>query len=100
METETEKNQGRYNLRRRKDDVDAKADEVKPQQLEEKKAKLTAASAAAPSTRLDFGGKIGRFQLAVFKASSFISIDILKGWLITQVKQCELHCGITCLTKS
>ena len=60
MEPEPEKNQGRYNLRRRKDDGDAKPAEAKPEQLEEKDAKL--AAAAPLSTPLDFGGKMGRLQ--------------------------------------
>lgn len=59
-EAEPERNQGRYNLRRRKDDTKAaKA----PEPDEEKEAKPAAAPAAAPSTPLDFGGKMGRLLL-------------------------------------
>lgn len=61
-EVEPEKNQGRYNLRRRKEDTDGRPAEPKPVQLEEKDAKLTAVSAASPALPLDFGGKIGRLQ--------------------------------------
>lgn len=58
VEAEPEKNQGRYNLRRRKDDGDAKSVEAKPEQLTETDAKLAAAPASV-STTLDFGGKKG-----------------------------------------
>lgn len=60
VEAEPEKNQGRYNLRRRKDDGSAKSAEAKQEHLEEKEAKR--AAGATISTRLDFGGKIGRLQ--------------------------------------
>lgn len=59
MEAESEKNQGPYNLRRRKADGDAKPAEAKPDQPE-KKAKEAAAPSTIPSAPLDFGGKIGR----------------------------------------
>ncbi|XP_029281171.1 delta(14)-sterol reductase LBR isoform X2 [Cottoperca gobio] len=59
-----EKNQGRYNLRRRKDDGDFKSVEAKVEQLEEKEAKLAAAT--PPSTPLDFGGKIGAYFWLLF----------------------------------
>lgn len=59
-EAEPERNQGRYNLRRRKDDADTKPAETKPEQPET--AKVAAAPAATLCTSLDFGGKIGRFQ--------------------------------------
>lgn len=62
VESEPEKNQGRYNLRRRKDDGDAKSAEARPEQLEEEAAKRAAAPSATLSTPLDFGGKIGRLQ--------------------------------------
>lgn len=58
-EAEPEKNQSRYNLRRRKEDGDAKPTEARPEQLEEKEAKREGAPAATLSTSLDFGGKIG-----------------------------------------
>lgn len=70
IEGEPEKNQGRYNLRRRRDDVDTKTDAAKPEQPEEEAAKLAAAPAAALSTPLDFGGKIGRFQNVQYATSS------------------------------
>ncbi|XP_034057406.1 delta(14)-sterol reductase LBR isoform X2 [Gymnodraco acuticeps] len=63
-ESEPEKNQSRYNLRRRKDDGDGKA-EVKAEQLEEKEAKM-AAAAAPPSVSLDFGGKLGAYFWLLF----------------------------------
>lgn len=59
VEEEPEKNQGRYNLRRRKDDGDAKPAEARAEQLEEKEAKRVGAPSATLSTPLDFGGKIG-----------------------------------------
>ncbi|XP_034057405.1 delta(14)-sterol reductase LBR isoform X1 [Gymnodraco acuticeps] len=62
--SEPEKNQSRYNLRRRKDDGDGKA-EVKAEQLEEKEAKM-AAAAAPPSVSLDFGGKLGAYFWLLF----------------------------------
>ncbi|KAK1889103.1 Delta(14)-sterol reductase LBR [Dissostichus eleginoides] len=63
-EAEPEKNQSRYNLRRRKDDGDGKA-EAKAEQLEEKEAKM-AAAAAPPSVSLDFGGKLGAYFWLLF----------------------------------
>ncbi|XP_034382842.1 delta(14)-sterol reductase LBR isoform X3 [Cyclopterus lumpus] len=56
VEVGPDKTQGRYNLRRRKDDGDAKPVETKPKQLGEKDAKLAAAPAASLATPLDFGG--------------------------------------------
>lgn len=58
VEAESEKNQGPYNLRRRKTDGEAKPAEAKPEVVE--KAQEAAAPAAVLSTPLDFGGKIGR----------------------------------------
>lgn len=60
VEADPEKNQARYNLRRRKEDEEAKPVEAKQEQLEEKDGKLVAAPAAPPFSPLDFGGKIGR----------------------------------------
>ncbi|XP_026197168.1 delta(14)-sterol reductase LBR isoform X1 [Anabas testudineus] len=65
-EAEPEKNQGRYNLRRRKDDGDAKPAETRPEQLEEKEAKRVGALASTLSTPLDFGGKIGAYFWLLF----------------------------------
>ncbi|KAM7367598.1 hypothetical protein PAMP_013884 [Pampus punctatissimus] len=79
-EAESEKNQGRYNLRRRKDEVDTKAAEAKPQQLEEE-AKLAAAPAAFLSTPLDFGGKIGAYFWLLF----------LPAWVLFLVLQVNLE---------
>ncbi|XP_033994198.1 LOW QUALITY PROTEIN: delta(14)-sterol reductase LBR [Trematomus bernacchii] len=62
--SEPEKNQSRYNLRRRKDDGDGKA-EAKAEQLEEKEAKM-AAAASPPSVSLDFGGKLGAYFWLLF----------------------------------
>ncbi|XP_020508088.2 delta(14)-sterol reductase LBR isoform X1 [Labrus bergylta] len=80
VEAEPEKNQSRYNLRRRKDDGDAKQAEVKPEQLEEKEAKLAAAPAAIP-TPLDFGGKIGAYFWLLF----------LPAWVLFVVLQVNLE---------
>ncbi|XP_049446204.1 delta(14)-sterol reductase LBR isoform X2 [Epinephelus fuscoguttatus] len=55
VDAESVMNLGRYNLRRRKDDGDAKPVETKEKQLEEKDAKPPAVSAASLSTSLDFG---------------------------------------------
>ncbi|XP_041661666.1 delta(14)-sterol reductase LBR isoform X2 [Cheilinus undulatus] len=65
VEAEPDKNQSRYNLRRRKDDGDAKQEEVKPEEVGEKEAKPAAAPAAIP-TSLDFGGKIGAYFWLLF----------------------------------
>ncbi|KAK2856585.1 hypothetical protein Q5P01_005320 [Channa striata] len=65
-EDEPDKNQGRYNLRRRKDDGDAKPAETRPEQLVEKKGKMAAPSATILSTPLDFGGKIGAYFWLLF----------------------------------
>ncbi|XP_070781571.1 delta(14)-sterol reductase LBR [Enoplosus armatus] len=64
-EAEPEKNQGRYNLRRRKDEGDARPVEAQPEQ-QEKDAKLAAAPAASPATPLDFGGKLGAYFWLLF----------------------------------
>ncbi|XP_054474230.1 delta(14)-sterol reductase LBR [Anoplopoma fimbria] len=64
VEAEPDRNQGRYNLRRRKDDGEGKPVEAKPEQLEEKDAKL--APAASPATPLDFGGKMGAYFWLLF----------------------------------
>ncbi|XP_033932096.1 delta(14)-sterol reductase LBR isoform X2 [Pseudochaenichthys georgianus] len=61
--SEPEKNQSRYNLRRRKDDGDGKA-EAKAERLEEQEAKV--AAAAPPSVSLDFGGKPGAYFWLLF----------------------------------
>uniref|UniRef100_UPI0037E7DCDF delta(14)-sterol reductase LBR n=1 Tax=Semicossyphus pulcher TaxID=241346 RepID=UPI0037E7DCDF len=79
LEAEPEKNQGRYNLRRRKDDVDAKLIEAKPEQPEQKEAKLTAAPAGYP-TPLDFGGKIGAYFWLLF----------LPAWVLFVILQVNL----------
>lgn len=61
-QVEAEKNQGgRYNLRRRKDDGEAKAAEA---EQKEEAAPVAPPPAASPSPSLDFGGKIGRFLRA------------------------------------
>ncbi|XP_038134026.1 delta(14)-sterol reductase LBR isoform X1 [Cyprinodon tularosa] len=68
-EADPEKNLGRYNLRRRKDDGEAKAAEAKTEQ-QVKEAKPSAALAVTGPTpaspRLDFGGKIGAFFWTLF----------------------------------
>lgn len=77
-EAESEKNQGRYNLRRRKDEVDAKPAEVKPEQPEEAKP---AAAPAAVSPSLDFGGKIGAYFWLLF----------LPAWVLYVILQVNLE---------
>ncbi|XP_056283831.1 delta(14)-sterol reductase LBR isoform X2 [Pseudoliparis swirei] len=74
VEAGPDKIQGRYNLRRRKDDGDAK-----PQRPEEKDAKT--AAAAPPTTPLDFGGKIGAFFWLLF----------LPAWVLFLVLQVNLE---------
>ncbi|XP_053193119.1 delta(14)-sterol reductase LBR [Scomber japonicus] len=83
IEGEPEKNQGRYNLRRRRDDVDTKTDAAKPEQPEEEEAaaKLAAAPAAALSTPLDFGGKIGAYFWLLF----------LPAWVLFLILQVNLE---------
>ncbi|XP_045917068.1 delta(14)-sterol reductase LBR [Micropterus dolomieu] len=81
VEAEPEKNQGRYNLRRRKDDGDAKAVEAKPEKLEEKNAKLAAGPAVSLSTPLDFGGKMGAYFWLLF----------LPAWVLFLVLQVKLE---------
>ncbi|XP_029352876.1 delta(14)-sterol reductase LBR isoform X2 [Echeneis naucrates] len=56
LEAEPEKNQARYNLRRRKDDGAAKEVTAKPEQLEVEEAKKAVAPIATLTTQLDFGG--------------------------------------------
>lgn len=73
VEAESEKNQGPYNLRRRKADGDAK-----PEVLE--KAKEPAAPATILSTPLDFGGKIGAYFWLLF----------LPAWVLFVILQVNL----------
>lgn len=65
-EAEPERGQSRYNLRRRKDDGDAKQVETKAQASEEAEVKPAAATPAAASAPLDFGGKIGAYFWLLF----------------------------------
>uniref|UniRef100_A0A3B5KM36 Delta(14)-sterol reductase LBR n=1 Tax=Xiphophorus couchianus TaxID=32473 RepID=A0A3B5KM36_9TELE len=65
VEVDSEKNLGRYNLRRRKEDGDSKAAEAKPEEREERSSAAPPAAAAA-STPLDFGGNIGALVLMLF----------------------------------
>lgn len=64
QELESEPQQRRYNLRRRKDEADGAAAEAKAlqevQQEQENDAHLSAGAAASPAPQLDFGGKLGR----------------------------------------
>ncbi|XP_041831781.1 delta(14)-sterol reductase LBR [Melanotaenia boesemani] len=76
MEMDAEKNQSRYNLRRRKDDGDA-APLVKSPLQEEKKTVVLPVPAAALSTPLDFGGKIGAYFWLIF----------LPAWVVLLVLQ-------------
>lgn len=64
-EAEPERGQSRYNLRRRKDEADAKPVEAKAQASVEAEVKPAAAPAAA-SASLDFGGKIGAYFWLLF----------------------------------
>lgn len=74
VEAEPEKNQGRYNLRRRRDDG-------KPEQLEEKETKVAAAPPAILSTQYDFGGKIGAHFWLLF----------LPAWVLFVILQVNLE---------
>lgn len=60
QETETEKIQGRYNLRRRKDEGAAKT-APSVEQAEKEPAKVAPVAPLCPP--LDFGGKIGEFKI-------------------------------------
>uniref|UniRef100_A0A1A7Z6N6 Delta(14)-sterol reductase LBR n=1 Tax=Iconisemion striatum TaxID=60296 RepID=A0A1A7Z6N6_9TELE len=64
-EAESERNQGRYNLRRRKDDGDVETVYAKPEPKQEKEATTLAAAGATPPA-LDFGGKLGAFFWLLF----------------------------------
>ncbi|XP_032398243.1 delta(14)-sterol reductase LBR isoform X2 [Etheostoma spectabile] len=77
VEAEPEKNQGRYNLRRRKDET--KPVEAKAQ--EEMEAKPAAAPAASPPPPLDFGGKLGAYFWLLF----------LPAWVLFLVLQVNLE---------
>ncbi|XP_004566313.2 delta(14)-sterol reductase LBR isoform X1 [Maylandia zebra] len=77
VEAESEKNQGPYNLRRRKADGDAKPAEAKPDQPE-KKAKEAAAPSTIPSAPLDFGGKMGAYFWLLF-LPAWVLFVILQG---------------------
>lgn len=63
---EPEKNQGRYYLRRRKDDGDAKTTETKAEETGQSESKIAATLLAPVSTALDFGGKIGAYFWLLF----------------------------------
>ncbi|XP_078479831.1 LOW QUALITY PROTEIN: delta(14)-sterol reductase LBR-like [Lampetra planeri] len=78
-DAEPEKNQSRYNLRRRKDDGEAKAAETK-EPLAEKEDKMAAAPAASLSSSLDFGGKLGVYFWMLF----------LPAWVLFVVLQVNL----------
>lgn len=77
VEAESEKNQGPYNLRRRKADGDAKSAEAKPDQPE-KKAKEAAAPSTIHPAPLDFGGKIGAYFWLLF-LPAWVLFVILQG---------------------
>lgn len=80
-EPEPEKNQGRYNLRRRKEDTDPKPVEEKPEQPEEKEAKLASVPAPSVSSSLDFGGKFGAYFFLLF----------LPAWVLFVLLQASLE---------
>ncbi|XP_077409661.1 delta(14)-sterol reductase LBR isoform X2 [Vanacampus margaritifer] len=73
-EMEPEKNQRRYNLRRRKDDS-----KPKPQQLED--PRVVTGPAVTVSTQLDFGGKIGAYFWLLF----------LPSWVLFVILQVNLE---------
>ncbi|XP_071334605.1 delta(14)-sterol reductase LBR isoform X1 [Trachinotus anak] len=79
VETEPERNQARYNLRRRRDDGAAREVAATPEQLEEV-VKKVAAPAATVSTPLDFGGKMGAYFWLLF----------LPAWVLFLVLQVNL----------
>ncbi|XP_054617838.1 delta(14)-sterol reductase LBR isoform X2 [Dunckerocampus dactyliophorus] len=72
-DSEPEKNQGRYNLRRRKD-------EAKLEQQEKKDANVVTAPTPMVSRPLDFGGKIGAYFWLLF----------LPSWVLFVVLQVNL----------
>uniref|UniRef100_A0A1A8PJ77 Delta(14)-sterol reductase LBR n=1 Tax=Nothobranchius rachovii TaxID=451742 RepID=A0A1A8PJ77_9TELE len=65
-EAQPERSQGRYNLRRRKDDGDVETVNAKPEPKQQKGATTLAAAWATPPVPLDFGGKIGAFFWLLF----------------------------------
>ncbi|KAM6915057.1 LOW QUALITY PROTEIN: delta(14)-sterol reductase LBR [Xenentodon cancila] len=66
FEGDSEKNQGRYNLRSRKNDKDATSVDAMSQKPEVKRAEVLAASAATFSFPLHFGGKTGAYFWLLF----------------------------------
>nr|XP_019947282.1 PREDICTED: lamin-B receptor isoform X2 [Paralichthys olivaceus] len=81
VEAESEKNLGRYNLRRRKDDGGAKPAAVVAEQQEKEAVKEAAPPASTLSTPLDFGGKIGAYFWLLF----------LPSWVLFLVLQVNLE---------
>ncbi|XP_029352877.1 delta(14)-sterol reductase LBR isoform X3 [Echeneis naucrates] len=81
LEAEPEKNQARYNLRRRKDDGAAKEVTAKPEQLEVEEAKKAVAPIATLTTQLDFGGKLGAYFWLLF----------LPAWVLFLIIQVNLE---------
>uniref|UniRef100_A0A1A8GGB5 Delta(14)-sterol reductase LBR n=1 Tax=Nothobranchius korthausae TaxID=1143690 RepID=A0A1A8GGB5_9TELE len=65
-EAQPERSQGRYNLRRRKDDGDVETVNAKPEPKQQKEATTPAAAWATAPVPLDFGGKIGAFFWLLF----------------------------------
>lgn len=76
-EADPEKNQSRYNLRRRKEDGEAKAEQPEEKQT---KAAPAPAAAASGSRQLDFGGKMGAYFWLLF----------LPAWVLFLVLQVNL----------
>uniref|UniRef100_A0A8C6VSB5 Delta(14)-sterol reductase LBR n=1 Tax=Nothobranchius furzeri TaxID=105023 RepID=A0A8C6VSB5_NOTFU len=65
-EAQPERSQGRYNLRRRKDDGDVETVNAKPEPKQQPGATTLAAAWATPPVPLDFGGKLGAFFWLLF----------------------------------
>ncbi|XP_054900527.1 delta(14)-sterol reductase LBR isoform X2 [Poeciliopsis prolifica] len=83
VEVDSEKNLGRYNLRRRKEDGDSKAAEATHEDREERASAappVAAPAATTSSTPLDFGGNIGALFLMLFLPACVL-------FLVLQVNQ-------------
>ncbi|KAL0967485.1 hypothetical protein UPYG_G00252850 [Umbra pygmaea] len=78
VEPEKKVSESRYNLRRRKDDGDAKPD----QQVEEKEEKFELKLANAPppvTTQLEFGGTLGVFCLMLLLPATVLGLILICG---------------------
>lgn len=75
---EAERSQGRYNLRRRKED---KTVDTRPQEEGAEDVKQTLAPPTTPSVPLDFGGRIGAYLWLLF----------LPSWVLFVIQQVNLE---------